>query len=350
MNVNPASYPSCHHDSTLQFHSYPALAFDEAAANAAPEGQISELALNRIFLKPGEELKVEPGAMLACKDVTVSTEFGHTSMLENIKRYVFGGESVMVNRFTAGEQGGWIALEQARADQMIAIKIFPEDPLLKIKSGAFLASSPNIELEALASGYFNFFRTGSVTVKLTDGQEGRLYINSDHTKIQKIDVNSDDEPVVVEYKSVIAASSTVEYKGVKITDGFVNRVLSGEGNIAQLKGKGVVYLGSTESTGSQTWLSKIVSKIGDNIQLDDPKVLALLGMIIYKFTGFDPTKEDKYSYIVSQPTFDTAKVCLMKNSVQQECLRKYCLQDACGPLIKEMVDTLVKRAGLTLRS
>ena len=66
------------------------------------------MAAARCILAPGEELKVESGAMMATSGgvtVQASTQGG---VMKGLKRSVLGGESLFISTFTAPAQGGWV--------------------------------------------------------------------------------------------------------------------------------------------------------------------------------------------------------------------------------------------------
>jgi uncharacterized protein (AIM24 family) len=66
-------------------------------------------------LSPGEQIKVEPGAMVAQSEgMEMKTGMGSGGglggFMKSMVRSALGGESFFVNTYTASPSGGWIAM------------------------------------------------------------------------------------------------------------------------------------------------------------------------------------------------------------------------------------------------
>ena len=60
-------------------------------------------------LESGEMIRAEPGAMVAQQDVEMETGVGGGGLFRAARR-MLGGESFLMNVFTAGPGGGWVSL------------------------------------------------------------------------------------------------------------------------------------------------------------------------------------------------------------------------------------------------
>ena len=93
-------------------------------------------------LAPGEQIKVEPGAMVAQSEgLEMKTGMGSGGglggFMKSMMKSAFGGESFFVNTYTAGPSGGWISLAPSSPGD---IETFDLDPgqSFYMQGGAFI--------------------------------------------------------------------------------------------------------------------------------------------------------------------------------------------------------------------
>ena len=75
-------------------------------------------------LAPGEQIKAEPGAMVAYQGVTIETGT-NGGMLKGFLKKAFTGESFFLNTFTAGPAGGWVSLAPGAPGTLLHTMFIP---------------------------------------------------------------------------------------------------------------------------------------------------------------------------------------------------------------------------------
>ena len=112
-------------------------------------------------LAPGEQIKVEPGAMVAQSEgLEMKTGMGSGGglggFMKSMMKSAFGGESFFVNTYTAGPSGGWISLAPSSPGD---IETFDLDPgqSFYMQGGAFMASTINVDTSTKFQGAKSLF-------------------------------------------------------------------------------------------------------------------------------------------------------------------------------------------------
>ena len=104
-------------------------------------------------LGPGEMIRAEPGAMVAQQDVEMQTGVG--GGLFGAARRMLGGESFLMNFFTAGPGGGWVCLAPPCPGDIRSFEVLPGSDLF-IQSGSFLACSGGVQVDSRFQGFKGF--------------------------------------------------------------------------------------------------------------------------------------------------------------------------------------------------
>lgn len=104
-------------------------------------------------LNPGETMITESGAMSWMSD-NITMETTSNGGLGKVFGRMLSGESLFLNRYTAGPTGGEIAFASSFPGSILEFDITPDSPLIVQKSG-FLASEETVNLET-------FFQKNSV--------------------------------------------------------------------------------------------------------------------------------------------------------------------------------------------
>ena len=107
-----------------------------------------------VTLEPGESVRAEPGAMVAQQDVEMQTGIGGGFF--GAARRMLGGESFVMNTFTAEYGGGWVCLAPPTPGDIRRFDVLPESELF-IQSGAFLACSGGVEVDSQFQGMKGLF-------------------------------------------------------------------------------------------------------------------------------------------------------------------------------------------------
>lgn len=97
-------------------------------------------AMARLFLQPGEPVRVESGAMaMHSPGVQISSQ-STGGVMQGIKRSLLAGESFFVTTYTAPAQGGWVDVAGVLPGDMIVLDLEPNRPFY-VARGNWMANS-----------------------------------------------------------------------------------------------------------------------------------------------------------------------------------------------------------------
>ena len=107
-------------------------------------------------LSPGEQIKVEPGAMVAQSNgMEMKTGMGGGGglggFMKSMVKSALGGESFFVNTYTAGPSGGWISMAPSAPGDIKTFDLSPGESFY-MQGGAFMASEVNVEVSTKFQG------------------------------------------------------------------------------------------------------------------------------------------------------------------------------------------------------
>ncbi|PLV59104.1 TIGR00266 family protein [Thermotoga sp. KOL6] len=208
--------------------------------------------LLKIFLSPGESVKVEPGAMVYMKgDIEVNTSSGG-SVWKALKRAILGGESFFMNTYTShgnGEVG--VAPELPGDIEVISLK---EE--LYVQSTSFLASDTSVDIDVSFGGFKSFFAgEGIFLLKLLGF--GDVAVSS-FGGIKVIDLQPGEE-ITIDTGHVVAFDGTVNWN-VRTFGGLKSTIFGGEGLVCTFTGPGRVYIQTRNYSAFVKWIESLVSK------------------------------------------------------------------------------------------
>ncbi|MBC3910307.1 TIGR00266 family protein [Undibacterium umbellatum] len=190
-----------------------------------------------VDLPRGQMLKVEASAM-ATMDTNLVMK---TKMKGGISR-MLAGENLFLNEFTAENGPGEIGIAPATPGDLIHRYIRGET--LYLQSGAFLASTPGINIETKWQGLTKGFFSGESLFLIRASGEGDLWLNS-YGAIIEIDVK---DGYVVDTGNIVAFTEGLEYSISKV-GGYKSLFFSGEGFVCRFKGEGKLWI-QTRSVGA----------------------------------------------------------------------------------------------------
>ena len=210
-------------------------------------------ALGKIELDSGEQLQAEAGAMVSMSaEITIETGM-RGGLLGGLKRSVLGGESVFINTFTA-QQSGEVTIAPGLPGDIEALDLNGETVLLQ--SGAFLAATPDIEVDTSWGGAKSFFSgEGLILLKCTG--RGTLFISS-YGAIELVELRA-GESYTVDTGHMVAFDNTVKYS-VGRSGGWKTTLLSGEGLVCKLEGPGRFYMQTRSQDAFLSWLLPKIPK------------------------------------------------------------------------------------------
>jgi len=204
--------------------------------------------LLEIRLRPGQAVHTEPDAMVT---MTPSVEM-RAAMRGGLRKSVgraFGGESLVVNTFSAPNAPGEVCLATPVMGDIQHYRL-GQGPGLMLQRGAFLAHGEGVTLDTKWGGARGFFG-GTGLFMLKAGGAGDLFFNG-FGAILPIDV---DGGYFVDTGYIVAFEDTLTYeittmpglrpKGGKLKSFF----LGGEGLVCRFRGQGRVWI-QTRQIGS----------------------------------------------------------------------------------------------------
>lgn len=190
-------------------------------------------------LNPNESMITESGAMSWMSEDMIMETTSNGGIGKVFGR-MFSGETLFLNRYTAGPTGGQIAFTSCFPGSILAFDITEDNPLIVQKSG-FLASEPTVQLSThfqkrFSSGFFG--GEGFIMQKLSG--HGKAFIEIDgHVEVYDL---APGQKMVIDtgYLAAMEATCQLEIKSIK---GVKNMLFGGEGIFnTVVTGPGKIYL------------------------------------------------------------------------------------------------------------
>jgi uncharacterized protein (TIGR00266 family) len=205
--------------------------------------------LLELELESGEEVQAETGAMVYMKNVELKTEM-KGGLFGGLKRSLLGGESFFINRFVSKGRG-LLGLAPRYQGDIVHI---PMEGRMYAQSGAFLASSPEINVDTKWGGTRTFFAGEGLFLLKLDGS-GDLWLSS-FGGIEEVEV---EDYLKVDTGHIVAFEEGLDFK-ISRAGGLKATLLSGEGLVAEFSGSGKVWI-QTRSIGEYLgWLASLLPK------------------------------------------------------------------------------------------
>ncbi|MEM4945375.1 MAG: TIGR00266 family protein [Archaeoglobaceae archaeon] len=203
--------------------------------------------LLELELDNNEEVFAESGAMVYMRNVEISPEM-KGGLFGGLKRSILGGESFLVNRFISRGKG-LLGLAPSYNGDIAYIKLSGK---LYAQSGAFLASSPSIDIDIKWGGAKTFFAGEGLFLLKLEGS-GDLFLSS-FGGIEEINI---DGSLSVDTGHIVAFEETLDFK-IRKAGGLKATLLSGEGLVAEFNGKGKVWIQTRSIAEYIGWLSSLL--------------------------------------------------------------------------------------------
>ena len=198
-----------------------------------------------VTLAPGEQIKVEPGAMVAQSEglemkTGMGSGGGFGGFMKSMMKSAFGGESFFVNTYTAGPSGGWISLAPSSPGDIETFNLDPEQSFY-MQGGAFMASTINVDTSTKFQGAKSLFsREGAFFLRAEAADvPGRVFFTS-YGAMKEIEVTP-DKPIKIDNGHVVAFSEGLNYQISKVK-GLGSFFFGGEGFTLDFHGSGSVWI------------------------------------------------------------------------------------------------------------
>ncbi|MSP26495.1 MAG: TIGR00266 family protein [Myxococcales bacterium] len=201
------------------------------------------------FDMAGEQIVTESGAMVA-RDTSMQMQ---TSMRGGLgaalKRKLLGGESIFQNSFTASSGGQTLWIAPAAEGAIQEIDLAPGQEFF-LQSGAYLASTPGIQLDTKWQGAKGFFSGGLFLLRAFG--EGRLWFST-YGAIHAVDLGQQYQGYICDNTHMVAFTQGLSYSINKV-GGLKSLFLSGEGLVCTFQGQGRVWMQSRNPGGLAAFL------------------------------------------------------------------------------------------------
>ncbi len=203
--------------------------------------QQPDFAMVNVRLKAGEQLFAEPSAM-ATMDPGIELKAGLKGGLKRSLGRALGGESLIMNTFTAQDGPGEVALAPGCAGDVAHHRL--DGAGLLIQRGAYLAHGQDVEVTGSWQGARGFF-SGEGLILLKASGNGDIFFNS-YGAITAIDVK-DDFRFIVDSGYIVAFEDTLTYEvsvlaGLRPGSTVKSFLFGGEGLVCRFSGTGRLWI------------------------------------------------------------------------------------------------------------
>ncbi len=203
--------------------------------------------LLKMKLAKGEAVVAEAGAMVSMSStVGIQTEM-KGGLFGALKRSVLGGESFFMNTFTASDAGE-ITFAPPLPGDVAGIEL--KNQTVYVQSRAYLASTPNIQVDTKWGGAKTFFSKEGLFLLKVSGT-GHVFIAS-YGALHEIILPA-GQKYIVDTGHMVEFAEGVNY-AVKQVGGLKSTILSGEGLVCELTGPGSIMLQSRSEDAFLSWL------------------------------------------------------------------------------------------------
>ena len=201
--------------------------------------QRPDFGLLTVHLEQGQKIYSEPAAM-ASMDPTIGMKAGFKGGLGKTLGKAFGGESLIINTFTANDGPGEVVFAPGAPGDVTHYEL--DRSSLYLQRGAFMCHSEGIELTGKWQGAKGFF-SGKGLVLLKAEGTGDLFFNS-YGAILEVDVTDE---YIVDTSYVVAFEETLDYSvsvlpGLKVGGKLKSFLFGGEGLVVRYRGQGRVWI------------------------------------------------------------------------------------------------------------
>ena len=209
--------------------------------------------LVKVNLKSGEAISAEAGAMVSKSDgINIETKM-KGGLFGSLKRNVLGKESFFINTFTADKEGE-ISFAPSLPGDIYDVTL--NGGTIYAQSGAYIASSPEIEINTKWGGAKTFFsKEGLFLLKISG--TGTLFLSS-YGAIDEITLGP-GEKYIVDTGHMVSFEEGVGYK-VKRVGGLKSTLFSGEGLVCELEGPGKITIQTRSPEAFLSWVMPHINK------------------------------------------------------------------------------------------
>jgi uncharacterized protein (TIGR00266 family) len=201
--------------------------------------QRPDFSLITIGLDAGKQIFAEPAAM-ACMSPSIELKAGFKGGLRKTLGRAFGGESLIVNTFTAKAGPGEVVFAPGAAGDAAHYRL--SGGSLLMQRGAFVCHGPGVEISGKWQGAKSFFGGEGLVLLKASGQ-GDLFFNS-YGAILPVDVKDE---YIVDTGYIVAFEDTLDYSvtvlpGLRSSSKLKTFFFGGEGLVCRFRGEGKLWV------------------------------------------------------------------------------------------------------------
>lgn len=201
----------------------------------------------QIRLNAGEQLLVEPGAMIGMSanmdmrtGLATSNQGGGGLLgkLATAAGRMLTGESFFQNTYTAQNGPGELLLAHTLPGDMAMLEVGQQG--LKLQSTAFVASTTGVNIQAEFGGAKTFFASeGLFLISATAQRVGEHLLVGAFGGIQEFQC---DGSLVIDTGHLVAWDANLTFNVTKAASGWISSYLSGEGLVCKFNGQGRIWM------------------------------------------------------------------------------------------------------------
>ncbi|MCC9602928.1 TIGR00266 family protein [Stieleria sp. JC731] len=214
--------------------------------------QRPDFSMVQIDLDHGGKIFAEPSAMVSMSP-NIKLEAGFKGGLGKTFGRMLGGESLIINTFTAQDGPGEILFAGGAAGDLAYLRL--EDSCVMLQRGAFMLNGPGVEVTGKWQGAKGFF-SGEGLVLLKASGTGDLFFNS-YGAILEVDVTDE---YIVDTGYIVAFEESLDYRvtvlpGLRSGGKIKSFFFGGEGLVAQFRGNGRVWIQTRQISSFLSWVN-----------------------------------------------------------------------------------------------
>jgi uncharacterized protein (TIGR00266 family) len=170
-----------------------------------------------------------------------------TKMKGGLSRFL-SGESLFVNEFKAEGAPGEITIAPGAPGDIA--HVFLSNQTIFLQNSAYLASSPDLQLETKWQGVTKGFFSGESFFLIKASGTGDLWFNTFGAIIELPDA---DSTVTIDTGHIVAFTEGLEYEVGRL-GGYKSLFLSGEGFVCRFRGHGKIWMQTRKPAAFLSWL------------------------------------------------------------------------------------------------
>lgn len=164
---------------------------------------------------------------------TTTHKRGKGGVMKALRR-ILSGESMFLNHFTPGANGGEVIVAATLAGDMMVYDL--DDEELVVQSGSFVACEEQLDVDMNWQG-FKSLLSGESVFWLRIRGTGKVVLSS-FGAIYQLSVDSEQ---IVDTGHIVAFNETLDFTISKAGKSWLQSILGGEGFVCRFNGRGTVW-------------------------------------------------------------------------------------------------------------